>query len=163
MSTPIPDCGVCLTRHISKVSSIWCSECGEGLCLDCREHHGASKSTRHHVTVPIKEYRKLPVFILKIKEICEKHNEKYQMFCKSHGCPCCRNCTIENHKECKDVIIIEDIIQDAKKSVSFDDVRQTKLSFQADDQKLNLLNNVNRFGKIIIADTAMLLLSIHVT
>ena len=150
MSTPIPDCGVCLTRHISKVSSIWCSECGEGLCLDCREHHGASKSTRHHVTVPIKEYRKLPVFILKIKEICEKHNEKYQMFCKSHGCPCCRNCTIENHKECKDVIIIEDIIQDAKKSVSFDDVRQTKLSFQADDQKLNLLNNVNRFGKIII-------------
>jgi uncharacterized protein with ParB-like and HNH nuclease domain len=102
------------------------------------------------VTVPIKEYRKLPVFILKIKEICEKHNEKYQMFCKSHGCPCCRNCTIENHKECKDVIIIEDIIQDAKKSVSFDDVRQTKLSFQADDQKLNLLNNVNRFGKIII-------------
>ena len=72
------------------------------------------------------------------------------MFCKSHGCPCCRNCTIENHKECKDVIIIEDIIQDVMMSVSFDDVRQTKLSFQADDQVLNLLNNVNRFGNIII-------------
>jgi hypothetical protein len=72
-----------------KVSGIWCSECGEGLCLDCREHHGASKSTRHHVTVPIKEYGKLPIFILNIKEICEKHNEKYQMFCKPHDCPCC--------------------------------------------------------------------------
>jgi hypothetical protein len=32
------------------------------------------------VTVPIEEYRKLPVLIREIKEICEKHNEKYQMF-----------------------------------------------------------------------------------
>jgi hypothetical protein len=80
MSKPIPDCGVCFTRYISKVSNIWCSECGEGLC---KEHHGSSKSNKHHVTVPIEEYRKLPVFILEMKEICEKHNEKYQMFCKS--------------------------------------------------------------------------------
>ena len=124
MSTPIHDCGVCFTRHISKVSNIWCSECGEGLCLDCKEYHGASKLTRRHVTVPIEEYRKLPDFILNIKEICEKHNEKYQMFCKSHDFPCCWKCTIENHKECKDVIIIKDIIQDAKSSVSFDDLKQ---------------------------------------
>jgi hypothetical protein len=76
------------------------------------------------VTVPIEEYRKLPVLIREIKEICEKHNEKYQMFCKSHECPCCRKCTIENHQECKDVVIIEDIIQDVKTSVSFDDLQQ---------------------------------------
>jgi len=76
------------------------------------------------VTVPIEEYRKLPVFILEIKEFCEKHDDKYQMFCKSHDCPCCRKCKIENHKECKDVIIIEDIIQDVKTSVSFDDLQQ---------------------------------------
>ena len=80
MSKPIPDCGVCSTRHISKVSDIWCSECDEGLCLDCKEHHGASKSSRNHVTVPIKECRKVPVFILEIKEFCEKHDEKYEFF-----------------------------------------------------------------------------------
>ena len=124
MATNIPDCGVCFTRHISKVSDIWCSECDEGLCRSCKQHHSASKSTRHHVTVPIEEYRKLPVFILEIKEICEKHDDKYQMFCKSHDCPCCRKCTIEHHKECKDVVLIEDIIQDAKTSVSFDDLHQ---------------------------------------
>jgi hypothetical protein len=76
------------------------------------------------VTVPIEEYRKLPVLIREIKEICEKHNEKYQMFCRSHECPCCRKCTIENHQDCKDVVIIEDIIQDVKTSVSFDDLQQ---------------------------------------
>ena len=124
MSKPITDCGVCFTRHISKASDIWCSECDEGLCLDCKEHHGASKSTRHHVTVPIEECRKVPIYNLEIKEICEKHDEKYQMFCKSHECPCCRKCSIENHKECKEIDIIEDIIQDAKKSVSLEDLQQ---------------------------------------
>jgi WD40 repeat protein len=76
------------------------------------------------VTVPIEEYRKLPVLIREIKEICEKDNETYQMFCKSHDCSCCRKCTIENHKECKDVVFIEDIIQDTKTSVSCDDLQQ---------------------------------------
>jgi hypothetical protein len=37
---------------------------------------------------PIEEYRKLPVFILEINEVCEKHDDKYQRFCKSHDCPC---------------------------------------------------------------------------
>ena len=124
MSKPIPNCGVCFTRHISKVSNIWCSECNEGLCLDCQEHHCASKSTRHHVIVPIEEYRKLPVFILEIKEVCEKHDDKYQMFCKSHDYPCCRKCIIEHHTECNDIDIIEDKIPDAKTSVSFDDLQQ---------------------------------------
>ena len=59
-----------------------------------------------------------------VKEACEKHNEKYHMFCKSHDCPCCRKCSIENLKECKDVVLIKDIAQDAKTSVSFDDLQQ---------------------------------------
>ena len=123
MPIPIPDCGVCFTRNITKVSILWCSECDEGLCLDCKEHHGASKSTRQHVTISIEEYSMLPNFILELKEVCEKHDDKYQMFCKSHECPCCRKCTIENHKECKDVVLIEDIIQDVKTSISFDDLQ----------------------------------------
>ena len=82
MSKPIPDWGVCFTRHISKVSDIWCSECGEGLCNNCKQHHSASKSTTHHVTVQIEECRKLGVFISEINELCEKHNNRYQTFCK---------------------------------------------------------------------------------
>jgi hypothetical protein len=59
----------------------------------------------------IYEYRKVPIYILEIKEICEKHDEKYQMFCKSHDCPCCRKCIIECHKDCNGIDIIEDIIE----------------------------------------------------
>lgn len=138
MATKIPDCGVCFTRHKSNVSEIWCSECGEGLCLNFTKYHSASKSSRHHVIVPIEEYRKLPVLIREIKEICEKHDEKYQMFCKSHDCPCCRKCTMENHKECKDVVLIEDIIQDVKTSVSVDDLQQ---------QLIVISKNIHRIRK----------------
>jgi len=43
-------------------------------------------------------------------------------FFKSHDC---RKCSIiEHHKECKDIDIIADIIQDIKSSVSFDDLQQ---------------------------------------
>jgi hypothetical protein len=87
-----------------------------------------------------------PVLIREIKEICEKHNEKYQMFCKSHECPCCRKCTIENHQECKDVVIIEDIIQDAKTSVSFDDLNVVSLklpSFNKDCMQFSFLIDIS--------------------
>ena len=49
------------------------------------------------------------------------------MFCKSHDCPCCRKCTIENHKECKDVVLIKDIVQDVKTSVSLHDLQHQLL------------------------------------
>ena len=79
MSTKIPGCGVCFARHTSEESAIWCSECNEGLCLNCEQYHSASKSTRHHVTVTIEEYRKLPIFIRQMKEVCAKHDEKYHV------------------------------------------------------------------------------------
>jgi hypothetical protein len=76
------------------------------------------------VTVPMEEYRKVPIFILEMKAFCEEHDERYQMFCKSHDSPCCRKCIIEHHNECKDLDIIEDIIQDVKTSVSFHDLQE---------------------------------------
>ncbi|XP_071141798.1 uncharacterized protein [Mytilus edulis] len=50
-------CGVCNFRNINTASEVWCSECDEGLCGECREHHGASKSTKNHDTISITEIR----------------------------------------------------------------------------------------------------------
>ena len=57
------------------------------------------------------------------------------MFCKSHDCPCCRKCIIENHKECKEIDIIADKIADVKTSVSIDDLQQ---------QLIVISNNIKR-------------------
>ncbi|XP_071141793.1 uncharacterized protein [Mytilus edulis] len=117
-------CGVCNFRNINTASEVWCSECDEGLCGECREHHGASKSTRSHDTISITEYQKLPTNVLEITQTCQKHKEHYQTFCKKHDCPCCRRCVIETHNDCNDLTAIEDIVKNVKSSNAWLEVEQ---------------------------------------
>ena len=86
MSSSPSFCGICDIRHISKPSEVWCRECEEGLCTECLDHHSLAKPCRTHTTIPIAEYRKLPSYVLDIKEHCSEHNGKFQLYCKEHGC-----------------------------------------------------------------------------
>jgi hypothetical protein len=38
------------------------------------------------------------------------------LYCKGHERPCCRICNLENHKVCKNVAIMEEIIKNVKTS-----------------------------------------------
>ncbi|XP_071141799.1 uncharacterized protein [Mytilus edulis] len=118
-------CGICDFRNINKASVVWCSECDEGLCDECKEHHGASKSSRNHSIIPVTEYQKLPMKVLEITQTCQKHKEQYQTFCKKHDCRCCIRCVIETHNDCKDLKAIDDIVQNVKASNAFLEVEQT--------------------------------------
>jgi len=102
-------CGICDVCHISKPSEVWCPECDQGLCIDCTQHHSLSNASRNHSTIPISEYQKLPSFVLESREFCNEHSERFQLYCKEHGCICCRICMVENHSECKNVTILEKI------------------------------------------------------
>lgn len=66
MATVTPVCGICVLRHISKLSVVWCPECDEGLCEECKEHHTLSKSSRYHSVIAVSDYQKLPSDIKKI-------------------------------------------------------------------------------------------------
>ncbi|CAG2208904.1 unnamed protein product [Mytilus edulis] len=70
-------CGVCDNLHITKQSVVWCSECDEGLCGKCKEHHAVSKSSKSHETISISEYKELPTKVLEIAQTCKLHNEKW--------------------------------------------------------------------------------------
>ena len=37
MATSTVACNVCSMGHIIKSSVVWCSECDEGFCTDCKE------------------------------------------------------------------------------------------------------------------------------
>jgi hypothetical protein len=89
MSTSPSFTGRCHNRHISKPSEVWCRECEEGLCTECIEYHSSGKLSRGLTTIPIAEYRKLPSYVLEIKEHCNEHHEKFSSYCKEHECPCC--------------------------------------------------------------------------
>ncbi|XP_071141680.1 uncharacterized protein [Mytilus edulis] len=129
-------CGVCNFRNINKASVVWCSECDEGLCGECKEHHGASKSTRNHDTISITEYQKLPSHVLQITQTCQKHKEHYQTFCKKHDCPCCRRCVIETHNDCNDLTAIEDIVKNVKSSNAWLEVEQILVQMLKNIQRI---------------------------
>ena len=122
MSSSPSFCGICDIRHISKPSKVWCPQCEEGLCTECIEHHILVKLSRNHTTIPIEEYQKLPSYVLEIKEHCDEHHEKFNLYCKEHERPCCRICILKNHKDCKNVAIMEEIIKNVKTSNMFTDI-----------------------------------------
>ena len=121
MSTSPSFCGMCDNRHISKPSEVWCRDCEEGFCTECFEYHGSWKLSRGHTTIPIAEYQKLPSYVLKIKEHCNEHQEKFNLYCKEHECPCCGICIVKNHSDCKNVAIMEEIIKNVKTSSMFNE------------------------------------------
>ncbi|CAG2186061.1 unnamed protein product [Mytilus edulis] len=83
MASSTTTCGVCEQINITKTSTIWCFECDEGLCAECKDHHSRSKGTRKHDTLPISEYQKIPRDIVKITDTCANHNEKFAFIAKS--------------------------------------------------------------------------------
>ena len=124
MSSSPSFCGIYDIRHISKSSEFWCPDCEEGLCAECIEYHSLVKLSRVHITISIAEYRKLPSYVLEIKEHCSEHNGKFQLFCNEHVCPCCGICIMENHSECSDVGILENIVKDVKTSDVSNEIEQ---------------------------------------
>ncbi|XP_052067493.1 tripartite motif-containing protein 5-like isoform X2 [Mytilus californianus] len=155
MTTSFDNCGICTLRNISKLPVVWCSDCDEGLCQDCREHHSFLKATRNHNIIPIAEYQKLPSFIANIKLHCIEHDEKYLLFCKKHNQLLCGKCVISViHKDCKEIFSVEDVVQNAKTSVAFTEIESSLKELQEnvglilEDRQKNLSSISNSKEKI---------------
>jgi hypothetical protein len=67
--------------------------------------------------------------VLEIKEHCNKHHEKFNLYCREHERPCCRICIVENHGDCKNVTIMEQIIKNVKTSTMFTDIEHSSDPF----------------------------------
>ena len=148
MATSTVACNICFVRCITKSSAVWCSECDEGFCTDCKEYHSLDKTTRDHVTITIGEYQKIPPFIVGINPLCDEHCEKYQMYCKDHENVCCRKCAFTSHKNCKDLVPLEDVVDNVKSSGSvqemehlFDELtKNIKTIIASGQDNLDMLN-----------------------
>ena len=66
----------------------------------------------------------MPLYVLDIKKHCNEHHEKFKLYFKQHGCPCCGICMEENHMDCSDVTILENIVKDVKPSDIFNEIEQ---------------------------------------
>ena len=124
MATNLSICGVCDNLQITKHSVVWCSECDEGLCEECETHHAVSKASKSHETVSITENKTLPTEVQQIVQNCKFHIEKYELFCRTHDCPCCKKC-LKYHKDCKGLTDINELIKNVKTSNAFNEIEQT--------------------------------------
>ena len=123
MASEVPLCDICNQRNLSINATVWCPECQETLCLNCNDHHSLAKLSRDHNTIPISDYQRQPSFLADIKVFCADHNLRYQQYCITHECPICYRC-IKTHRECSDVIPIDEVVDNAKTSQNFQDLRQ---------------------------------------
>ncbi|XP_052065982.1 uncharacterized protein LOC127705678 isoform X1 [Mytilus californianus] len=138
MATSSQSCGVCDLRLITKPCIIWCTECDEGLCKECHEHHSLSKASRNHSVIPFTDYQRLPTDVLKISQYCSKHNKKFEMFCQKHERPCCSKCIVETHKECRDIIDLDDVIKNYETPHALSEIEKTLVEVAENLQKIRL-------------------------
>jgi hypothetical protein len=152
-------CDLCQGRHITKQAVEYCPRCEEALCADCIDHHKLSKATKTHQTIPINEYKNLPIFIQQIKQYCDDHGDISEFHCPTHDVVCCKRCITSSHRECKDIIIIEDLLETSVSSTALDNLEQTlqdvgsHLEIVIADRQKNLVelkkqkNNISRIVK----------------
>ncbi|XP_071121526.1 uncharacterized protein [Mytilus edulis] len=136
MAAALQNCGVCDLRHITVPSIVWCTECDEGLCTECQDHHSLSKASRSHRVIPFAAYQKLPSDVLKITQYCTSHDKKYQFYCQKHECPCCSTCIVESHKDCRDIVELDDIISTAKTSYALSEIEETLIEVAENLKKI---------------------------
>ncbi|CAC5408466.1 unnamed protein product [Mytilus coruscus] len=142
MATNWSICGVCDNLQITKHSVVWCFECDEGLCGECKNHHAVSKASKSHETVSIAEYKMLPTEVLQTSQTCKLHNEKYELFCRKHDCPCCKKC-LKSHNDCKGLTDINEIIKNVKTSNAFNEIEQTLQEVVDNIKRLSTNRNEN--------------------
>ncbi|XP_052060333.1 uncharacterized protein LOC127700733 isoform X2 [Mytilus californianus] len=144
MATSSQSCGVCDLRHITKPSIVWCTTCDAGLCTECQKHHDLSKASRKHNVIPIFENQILPSDVMKITPFCCKHDEKFQIYCKKHECPCCSKCILGSHKECRDIVNLDDAIHNVKTSNALCEIEETLVEVAENLQKIRQHKQDNR-------------------
>ena len=59
--------------------------------------------------------------MLEIKEHCNEHHEKFSLYYTEQECPRYRIWNVENHKDCKDVTVLENITKNVKTSAMFNE------------------------------------------
>ncbi|CAC5423578.1 unnamed protein product [Mytilus coruscus] len=125
MATNASMCALCDLRHLTTLSTYWCPDCEEALCINCKEHHSLSKSFRNHHVIPIAEYINLPSCIANMDFFfCAYHNEKYLQYCVKHECAICYKC-IKEHGKFSELVLLEELTHEVKSSEAFRDMEQS--------------------------------------
>ncbi|XP_052104513.1 uncharacterized protein LOC127737703 [Mytilus californianus] len=119
----LADCGPCLRDNKKKLSSVWCIECAEPLCLACEKVHNLLKMTSEHHLVENQKSSSDSISYDDISDLQNCHIHQHAIidrFCNNHSALCCQCCMSETHFDCKSVESIDTVAKNIKTSLKLE-------------------------------------------
>lgn len=107
------NCDPCRRIGDNSVATNWCQECNELLCRAClKNFHNRLKNSDLHPVLDISEAKILPQSVASnVEEPCTEHKGKYyEVYCLDHSQMCCVLCLAINHRECRNIGTIDEVV-----------------------------------------------------
>ncbi|XP_021361934.1 uncharacterized protein LOC110455851 [Mizuhopecten yessoensis] len=140
-------CEACLRAEESSSAEVWCTDCAEMLCKDCKTYHKRSKVSSKHKLVTIdRESGGIKGII--VNDICPNHNTKpFDFYCVDHGSLCCSDCVSLTHRNCNNVKQLDDLVQTATPGQNdidkeWEEIQEeSKKMLEDDNSQMNKINS----------------------
>lgn len=101
-------CKPCSGKNITTSADVFCMDCQEFQCKECRKVHSNFAFMKDHKFVTAAEASESKLFVdLKGLDICDGHKKQYEFYCVREDILCCSLCAIEKHRQCKEVITLK--------------------------------------------------------
>ncbi|XP_071091312.1 E3 ubiquitin-protein ligase Midline-1-like [Haliotis cracherodii] len=104
-------CSVCRDKGEITPASLWCSSCEAAFCGRCIRVHRRMPMSQNHDVKDIATREKSRSFV------CECHDEKVTMFCRDCEKTICHICCNVDHRKCKSIAVISDVLPKVKASL----------------------------------------------
>ncbi|XP_052237683.1 uncharacterized protein LOC127848996 [Dreissena polymorpha] len=119
-------CSTCEDEKRQELADFYCESCVKFYCQTCFHLHGQLfKKHSPHGRSDMKKWpiaKKVEDFLFK----CDVHKEEnLSMFCKDHSLLCCNNCAFLNHRQCKMVVLLSDLVKNTST-----DLKQVSITIQ---------------------------------
>ena len=112
-------CASCKSLGRESKPTVFCLDCIESLCLGCSEIRHTYRPIQHHKCIDIEKTFKngdtaetISMLSEYLDLSCDSHpNEAINYFCKDNKVFCCAACRLTDHKMCKSVLTINELVE----------------------------------------------------
>ncbi|XP_060565219.1 uncharacterized protein LOC132724383 [Ruditapes philippinarum] len=115
------DCEACLREDIKVEAIVYCYDCSEKLCEDCKRHHRKNKVLSNHKLIEINESKAVDLsefeYLANLSKCSTHSTEDVKYLCKDHDQLCCNECAIVTHRKCEDMVSLIDEIKEKEECI----------------------------------------------
>lgn len=122
--TAVIYCDPCTYNKLIAQVQFWCLSCEEALCKSCSDSHKGMKATRNHRIITYEKSKEVTSLGHLISQQCKQHNKVLDLYCPNHDEPVCSLCISKNHRECKEMVSLDDVAKNVISSTSYSNLQR---------------------------------------